>query len=99
MPKIHWIIYVVIGLFVSILSWRLNYEKLIFFFYIGLIFILVGIVKLLISLINRKTSKKGIVHKVQHQTPKHHIRFKRCSRCSNIVRIGDSFCNKCGARV
>ena len=99
MAKIHWIIYVVIGLFVSILSWRLNYEKLIFFFYVGLFFILVGIIKLLISLINRKTSKKEIVHKVQHQTPKHYQRFKRCSRCGNIVSVSDSFCSKCGARV
>ncbi len=99
MAKIHWIIYIVIGLFVSILSWRLNYEKLIFFFYVGLFFILVGIIKLLISLINRKTSKKEIVHKVQHQTPKNYQRFKHCRRCGNIVRISDSFCSKCGTRV
>ena len=40
MPKIHGIIYLIIGIFVAITSYEISYAKLYFFFYIGLLFII-----------------------------------------------------------
>lgn len=96
MAKIHWLIYIIVGLFVSILSWRLNYQKLIFFFYAGVIFIVIGAVKIGLNLIkNKETKPKVVHHKAQHQFP----RFKRCQKCGNAARLNDIFCGKCGSRV
>ena len=95
MKTIHWSVYFIIGLFVSVASYRLNFQKLISFFYIGTIFIVVGIVKLIFGTANKKEDKSQKI-----QTQKQHMQnFKRCSRCGNIVRINDRFCGKCGARV
>ena len=96
MAKIHWFVYIVVGLFISILSYRLNYEKLVFFFYVGLIFVFVGIVKLIFNLIKKKMSKKETMHhKAHHQTQ--HIKY--CHRCGTALRAHNNFCTKCGARV
>ena len=95
MAKIHWSVYVIIGFFVSTLSYKLDYNKLIFFFYIGIIFILIGIAKLIFGNVNKKEDKPKKI-----QTQKQHMQnFKRCSRCGNIARINDRFCSICGARV
>lgn len=104
MAKIHWLVYVIVGLFVSIMSWRLNYEKLLFFFYAGWFFIFIGVVKLIFGLIKRKIDRKEEPSKkVQHQAPiqpqhqAHH--YKRCHKCGNAVRLHDRFCARCGYRV
>ncbi|MBI2658618.1 zinc ribbon domain-containing protein [Candidatus Woesearchaeota archaeon] len=94
MAKIHWLFYIAVGLFVSISSWRLNYEKLIFFFYIGLFFILIGILKLIFSLIKTKMSKKEKVH---HKSPQQHVKY--CHNCGAALRHQARFCTRCGAKV
>ncbi len=103
MAKIHGLIYIIAGLFVSIVSWRLNYDDLIFFFYIGLLFILVGVGKIAFKLIKNRASKKELTH---HKTPIHNLsaqqqtsHLKHCHSCGNVLRIHDRFCNRCGARV
>ena len=95
MAKIHGLVYILVGLFVSISSWRLNYEKLIFFFYSGLFFIFIGILKLIFNLIKNKTGKKEKIHakSVQHQTHKY------CHNCGTALRHQARFCTRCGARV
>ena len=67
MPKIHGLVYIVIGLFASVMSWILNFKKLIFFFFIGLIFVLVGIIKIVISLRKNKIPKNKTSHKTSEQ--------------------------------
>ena len=93
MAKIHWSVYIIVGLFVSIFSWRLNYEKLIFFFYAGLFFIFVGILKLVFSFIKNRMNKKEKTRKVQQQN------IKYCHNCGTALRLHHRFCTKCGARV
>ena len=97
MPKIHGLVYVAVGLFVSIFSWKFNYQKLIFFFYVGLIFILVGIIKLLFELVKFKKEKIKPSHQAIQKHQSHHIKY--CSQCGNPARIHDKFCSKCGARI
>ena len=93
MAKVHGIVYIAVGIFVSIMSWKLNYEKLIFFFYAGLIFVFVGIVKLAFSLVKNKTSKKeNLHHRMQGN-------IKYCHNCGTALRLHHKFCVKCSARV
>ena len=96
MAKIHGLLYVIVGLFVSIMSWKLDYQKLIFFFYAGLIFILFGVIKLIFNLVKNKANKSEEIHfKSQHQTQ----RFKYCAKCGSPSRLQDKFCRKCGVRI
>jgi len=101
MAKIHWSVYIIVGALVSALSYRFNYDKLIFFFYFGFVFVFAGIVKLIFSLMNLKSKKEEMHTQTQvHQAHKQHIQhFKRCARCGNVLRISDKFCARCGARV
>ncbi len=102
MAKIHGLVYIIIGIFVSIASWRINNEDLQLFFYVGILFIGIGAAKLLLSLVkSKKEGEKTTHHKkislqqhLQHQQ-KHH--YKRCPRCGSIMRLADRFCSRCGA--
>ena len=102
MAKIHWIVYIVVGSLVSIFSYKLDYQKLVFFFYTGLVFVVVGVIKLIFNSVKNKTNKtQKINNKLQHKSsnqPHQARHFKYCSKCHNIVRLADRFCNKCGAR-
>ena len=102
MAKIHGLIYIVIGFFVASVSWKISYEKLFLFFYIGVLFILFGIGKLIFGSREIKEEKQNpagqkIQNKILYQ--KMHQQFKRCARCGNVARISDNFCSRCGARV
>lgn len=94
MAKIHGLVYVVVGLFVSVFSWKLNYEKLVFFFYIGLVFIVIGITKMLLNLTKSK-------HKTDegHRRAQHQHSLKYCPKCGNGLKAGDIFCSRCGTRI
>ncbi|MBS3104867.1 zinc ribbon domain-containing protein [Candidatus Woesearchaeota archaeon] len=94
MAKIHGLVYILVGLFVSIFSWRLNYEKLIFFFYAGWIFVFIGVVKLIFNLIKTKMNKKEKIH---HKSVQQHVKF--CHNCGIALRQQAKFCARCGARV
>ena len=92
MAKIHGLVYVLVGLFVSIFSWKVNYEKFIFFFYFGWVFVFIGIVKPIFGFVNRKINKKEKPKErgpdktaIQPQQQAHH--YKRCHKCGNIVKI------------
>ena len=95
MSKIHWSVYLLLGFFVSAFSYKLNYNKLIFFFYIGIIFILIGIAKLIFGNANKTANKAKNIQR----TPQQQTRFRYCPKCANILRPNDRFCSICGARV
>ena len=104
MAKIHGLMYIAVGLFVSIFSWKINYEKFIFFFYVGWVFVFIGVVKLIFVFIKRKMDiKEGPIKMAQHKAsiqPHHQAHhYKRCRKCGNAVRLHDRFCSRCGAGV
>ncbi|MBI3026575.1 zinc ribbon domain-containing protein [Candidatus Woesearchaeota archaeon] len=111
MVKIHGFAYIFIGLFVSFMSWQLNYEKLIFFFYAGWAFVLFGFLKMMAALIKNYEDRKRSAHEIrqknaahQHQAYSHHAQrqtqhYKRCPRCGNVQRAHDRFCSHCGFRT
>jgi len=100
MAKIHGIVYFIIGVFVAIASYIINYDKLYFFFYIGLLFIIFGVAKIVIGFINKEEKKQIPLNKLNQnqfrQVPKQ--QYKRCPTCGNAARIADNFCSRCGTR-
>ena len=95
MAKIHGIVYIIVGLFVSILSWKFNKDKLIIFVYTGLLFILIGIAKLIFSFISRRKGKSDAAN--QKIQPKAQLKY--CPQCGSAAKLHDKFCAKCGARL
>ena len=104
MAKVHGIIYLIIGLFVTVASYKINYDKLYLFFYIGLLFIIYGVAKIIIGFINKEERKKvapSNIHKNQLNQFKQPIKqqYKRCQNCGNVARGYDNFCSRCGNRM
>ena len=104
MPKIHGIIYLAIGIFVAITSYEISYAKLYFFFYIGLLFIIYGVAKIIIGFINKEEKKQASssnIRKNQLNQFKQPIKqqYKRCSNCGNAARGYDNFCARCGNKL
>ena len=101
MTKIHGIVYFIIGVFVTAASYKINYDKLYFFFYIGLLFIIFGVAKIVIGFINKEEKKQIPLNKLNqnqlNKIPKQ--QYKRCQTCGNAARITDNFCSRCGARI
>ena len=104
MAKVHGIIFLVIGLFVSIASYKINYDKLYVFFYIGLLFIIYGVAKIIIGFINKDEKKQAPLNRLS-QNQLNQLRqpvkqqYKRCQTCGNVARGHDNFCSRCGARI
>ena len=112
MTKIHGLVYILIGAFVSIMSWRLNQEKLLFFYYAGYFFIFVGILKLIFNWMKNRAEKPKVhaqqvqhkpapqmnhpMNKLHHQA-RHQIKY--CHNCGTQLRLHHKFCARCGARV
>jgi len=97
MAKIHGIVYLIIGIFVTFASYKINYDKLYFFFYIGLLFIIYGVAQIVIGFINKEEKKESVRQNQFRQTPNQ--QYKRCPTCGNVSRAQDNFCARCGARL
>ena len=100
MAKIHGFVYLLVGFIVSIASYKINYERFKIFFYIGLLFIVIGAAKLVINFITKKGENKAPENKINRISQNNLLRrYKYCPRCRNIVRANDRFCSRCGAGV
>ncbi len=99
MAKIHGFVYLIIGIFVSLVSYFSKNEALKLFIYIGFLFGFIGIVKLFISSLSKKKEKPIKQHpKTFHKQPipKQNSYTKYCPHCRNIIRVSDNFCSRCG---
>lgn len=104
MAKIHGFVYILTGLLIALVSWKIDFNDLITFFYIGWVFVLTGIIKLLFGFVKKKDEIKNVQHKNPAQ-PQHSMQhrqkhnYKRCPRCGNVMRMHDILCGKCGLRL
>ena len=97
MAKIPGIAYILIGLFVGLVSYFSNNKSLKFFIYIGFFLGLIGIIKLFITGISKKKEKPKAAspyHKISHKEQSTFTKY--CHRCGNLVRNLDNFCSRCG---
>ena len=95
--KIHAIIYLIIGAVISYVSLRIG-STFTFFFYVGLVFIGIGVAKLLIGFLLKKKESKS---EKKNEAPMRVSPplWKHCSRCKSQVRTVDFFCWRCGTRL
>jgi hypothetical protein len=96
MAALNPVIYLVVGLMVTIVSVIMGLNA---FIYLGLIFMVWGIARLSWNKVAAKRQKRAtdapeaIVSK-----PTHHIQHVYCPHCGNMVKHNDNFCSRCGAR-
>jgi DNA-directed RNA polymerase subunit RPC12/RpoP len=102
-------IYIIIGATVSIVSWYTNYKKLIFFFFVGLLFFMIGIIKELFLFL-RKNLDKGkrskhhshpphIKEKPNPRTQPQELNYMLCPGCGTKVHKSFKFCPNCGYKL
>jgi hypothetical protein len=94
-PSIAWL---VIGAAVVGIS---SYVGMPMFFWIGWLFIVMGIARLVIGFMIGKKETKTEKKTVQQAMPQHHgyvSKYYRCV-CGNPVKITDNFCGYCGRRL
>jgi len=96
MAKIHGAVYLAIGIFVSLVSYFSTNKSLRFFIYIGFLFGIIGIIKLLFTGLSKKKKERPLKQqqKVSHKEQSAFTKY--CQRCGNLVRSFDTFCSRCG---
>ncbi len=94
MAKIHAIVYLILGAVISYVSLRIG-STFTVFFYIGLVFLGVGIAKLLIGFLLKKKETKPEKQSIRVTQPL----WAHCPRCRSQVRTSDFFCWRCGNRL
>ena len=110
MAKIHGIVYIIIGGAVAFASWAMSFESLKFFFYVGCVFVIIGMFKLVFKGMSDKEDKKIQKYKEQKQAsannqirqqPQRQInmQYKRCHTCGNVMYARANFCSVCGTRI
>ena len=98
MAKLHGLVYIAVGLFVSIASWRIDYERFVFFFFIGWVFVSVGAIKIIFSLIKKRNARKESASFKAH-TASQNLITKYCSQCGSQLKHNVKFCTHCGNRL
>ncbi len=100
MAAIKGIIFVIIGLFVSISSYALGKKgsaNLQLFIYVGISFVAFGLIKMLIEAAGKPKKEKKTLHKPASasQNP----RVKHCPVCRIKMPSYANFCFNCGRRM
>ena len=101
MAEIPWWVWLGVGLFVSIVS-ALMGGKVTIFIWIGLIFIIVGIAKVVYLFVLRPKEAKSeqkAMHMRHPQLPPQPPSALYCPRCRITVQTTDRFCRYCGQRL
>lgn len=95
LPAWSWML---VGLVIAFTSWKVEMPL---FFWLGWIFIIIGIAKLLIGLLTAKKETRQERRTVHQYAPRHQVhahQYYRCS-CGNPVKAMDNFCGYCGRRL
>ena len=90
-------VYIGSGLLVSIVS-AISYDKFVFFFWIGCLFVIVGAVKYLIGRVRKPVEIEHKKRMAYEQVNKMQQHYKKCYYCGNTLRREDAYCTRCGSR-
>lgn len=100
MVKIHWSVYLILGIGVLLTSYNIDTQKFKLFIWVGYIFLTVGIAKLVFWFITRTKEspieKKKLIRELHQRTPNKFSRY--CMSCGNPLSGHEIFCPKCGQR-
>lgn len=93
MAAIPWFAYLGVGLFVAISSAQIG-GSISVFAWVGLLFVIVGIAKLIVLFVLSPKDEKKPTHQTHYQ-PKALL----CPRCRMHVTHYDNYCRICGTRL
>ena len=104
--RIHGIVYVLLGAFISGTSFFLfkGNQQLMFYIVAGAL-VSFGVVKLIIDRVRepkyeQMPRQKQEISKRQQETPyQPNQQYRYCHNCGTIINYSQNFCHKCGARV
>jgi len=102
MVKIHWTVYLIIGIAILFTSYKIDSQKFKLFIWLAYLFIAIGTAKLVFGYINKKREspkeKKEIRGNIyQRATQKRATRY--CPNCGNVLNRYENFCPMCGTRL
>jgi hypothetical protein len=105
MAKIHGSVYLIAGLIVSLISWKIDYERFMLFFYVGLVFVMFGVFRLVSSYVimgeapkTQKLQQARHVGQGQHHQQRPN-QAKYCNGCGLPMHLHDNYCRRCGTRA
>lgn len=90
--KIHGLVWLAIGAVMTAMSAYLG-DRLRFFFYVGLVFVAIGVFKLIARYVTQEdpsTDPKPLPN---------HPMISRCANCRESVYTTAKFCHMCGAKI
>tara|TARA_Y100000310_G_scaffold343416_1_gene450942 strand:- start:6780 stop:7109 length:330 start_codon:yes stop_codon:yes gene_type:complete len=102
MGRIHGSAYLIIGFFVSFISWIFDLRKLIVFFVVGLIMALYGGARMGFDIYEyyheRKNKKNQPMQQQTHPQQHSQVRSttKHCKSCGTPNHLVSKFCHQCG---
>ena len=89
--KVPALVWLMLGILLSVVSYYLG-DEFVLFFYAGLIIIILGIFKLVLGYVF--SSKETIIEKKTVQE-----KYAKCPHCNNATRKIDYFCAMCGKEL
>ncbi|HLC32859.1 MAG TPA: hypothetical protein VJJ82_03465 [Candidatus Nanoarchaeia archaeon] len=96
MGSIPWWAWLGVGAFVAITSAGVG-GKLQFFAWVGLLFIAIGIAKIVFLFVFAE--RKDTVTQAHQSQPQQRQQYLLCPRCRSAVAANDYFCRLCGLRL
>ena len=103
MVKIHWSVYLILGIGVLVASYKIDSQSFRLFIWVGYLFLVIGVAKLVFWFItNKKESsldKKELRREIQQNAPKGHGLSRYCMRCGVPLKGNENFCSSCGQRL
>lgn len=101
MAKLHWIVFVIVGIIFTFGSWMINRERFVLFFYAGFVFLLIGAIKIIYSGKESDASERGQKAMQQLnsniQKKQHYLRPANFSSAAKIALSKVKYCHNCRA--
>lgn len=94
--RIHGIVYIVVGLFIAILSRMIDSTKLILFIFVGIVMALFGIWRLWRE--SSKPQTPNSAYTARHTRVTQPLSVKYCIQCGFQLPAHAQFCQRCRAR-
>ncbi len=91
--KIPALVWLMLGILLTVVSYYLG-DEFVLFFYAGLLIIALGVFKLILSYVF--SPKETIIEKKAVQQKDH---YSKCRHCNNITRKIDYYCSMCGKQL
>jgi len=97
MVKIHWSVYIILGVAVLFTSYRIDSQKFRLFIWLGYLFLAIGVMKLGIWYVRRKKESPVEMRDVNVYAQQKRGRF--CPGCGGGLRGSETFCPGCGQKL